>query len=109
MAKSEDTTSGTTVAQTKTSAESDQGDTTTSSLRGGREDRGNSMNNTRYSLTSTIKYYKEGVEPFGDVLAVNYQKMELKKSFDVFREKLINYNIKELNGAEDFIVLVQDM
>ena len=33
----------------------------------------------------------------------------MKKSFDVFREKIINYTIKELNNAEDVLVLVQDI
>ena len=32
----------------------------------------------------------------------------MKKSFDVFREKLINYNIKELKNSKEVLVLVQD-
>ena len=41
------------------------------------------------------------------MLALNYDKVELNKSLDVFREKLINYTIKELKNAEDVLVLVQ--
>ena len=35
-----------------------------------------------------------GVGDFGAVLAMNYDKVELNKSFDVFSEKPINYTIK---------------
>ena len=40
---------------------------------------------------------------------MRHEKVELNKSFDVFREKIFNYTIKELNNAEDVLVLVQDM
>ena len=42
------------------------------------------------------------------MIALKYEKVELDKSFDVFREELINYTIKELNNSEDVLVLVQD-
>ena len=60
-------------------------------------------------MASTSKYYKGVIEAFGAVLALNYDKVELNKSLDVFREKLINYTIKELKNAEDVLVLVQDL
>ena len=44
---------------------------------------------------------------FGVLLAFKYANIELKKSFDVFRENLINYSIKELNNSKDVLVLVQ--
>ena len=75
MAESEDTTSGKTVAQTKTSDESEKGQKIISAGRGGRRYRDNARNNTRYSSASTIKYYKGGVEDFGAVLALNYEKL----------------------------------
>ena len=43
------------------------------------------------------------------MLALNYDKVELNKSLDVFREKLINYTIKGLNNSKDVLVLVQDI
>ena len=43
------------------------------------------------------------------MIALNYEKVELKKSFDVFREILIDYAIKYLNNTKDVLVLVQDM
>ena len=43
------------------------------------------------------------------MLALKYDKLYLKKSFYVFRDKLINYTIKELKNAKDVLVLVQDM
>ena len=58
------------------------------------------MNNTRNSKTSTNKYHKGGIEAFGAVLTLKYEKVELKKSFDVFKEKLVNYTIKELNNTK---------
>ena len=57
----------------------------------------------------TNKYYKGEIESFGAVLALKHDKVELKKSFYVFREKLINYTIKYLENSEDVIVLLQDM
>ena len=84
MKESEDTTSGTNMAQTETRAESDKGQKITSAGRGGREDRGNARNNTTYSLTSTSKYYKGGIEAFRAVLVLKYYKVYLKKSFDMF-------------------------
>ena len=40
---------------------------------------------------------------------LKYEKVELKKSFDVFRETLINYTVKKLNDSEEVLVLVKDM
>ena len=48
------------------------------------------------------------MEAFGAFLALKYEKVELKKSFDVFREKPINYTIKYLKNYEYVLVLVQD-
>ena len=72
------------------------------------KDRGNSRNNTRKYSSSTKFFYKGEIESLGYVLALKYEKVELDKSFDVFREELINYTIKELNNSEDVLVLVQD-
>ena len=55
MAKSEDTTSGTTVTQNKNSSKYDMGQKRTLSDQGGREDRGKARNNTIDSLASTGK------------------------------------------------------
>ena len=41
-----------------------------------------------------MRYYKGEIEEFGSVIVLKYQKIELKKYFDVFREKLINDTIK---------------
>ena len=94
MDESEDTTSGKTVEQTETSAEYDKGCTGTSTGTVGRGERGNANNNTRDSSESTSKYYNGGIEAFGAVLALKYEKVELKKYFDVFRENQINNTIK---------------
>ena len=45
----------------------------------------------------------------GYVLKLKYEKVELNKSFDVSRKKIINYTIKDLNNAKYFLLLVQDM
>ena len=108
MAESEDTTSLTTAAKNETSAESDKGQTRTSVGRGVRGDRGNARNKTRDFSTSTSKYYRGDIEAFGNVFTLKYEKVELNKSFDVFREKLIIYTIKELNNSEYVIMLLQD-
>ena len=55
MAKSEDATSGTTAAHTKTISESEKCQTRTLSGQGGRGDRGNAINNTRDSVENTNK------------------------------------------------------
>ena len=86
MAKSEETTSRTTVDQTETSAEYDKGQKRTSLGRGGRGDRGNARNNIRDSSTSTSKYYKGEIEAFGAVITLKYEKLELKKPFYMFME-----------------------
>ena len=44
-----------------------------------------------------------------ELLALKYEKVELKRSFDVFREILINYNTKKLKNSKNPMVLVQDM
>ena len=44
---------------------------------------------------------------FGGVLLLRYKKVDLKKYFDVFRQKLINYTSKELKNAEDILMLIQ--
>ena len=43
------------------------------------------------------------------MLALKYEKVELKESFDVFREMIINYTVKELKNDRDVLVLLQDM
>ena len=75
MTKSEGATSGTTVDHTKTSTEYEKIITRTSSGRGGSGDKGNSRNNTIYSASGTNKYYKGGIEAFGAVLVMNYEKL----------------------------------
>ena len=40
---------------------------------------------------------------------MRHEKVELNKSFDVFRDKIINYTNKKFNNAKDGILLVQDM
>ena len=97
------------MAQTETSAESDKGQTRTSSGQGGRVNIRNARNNTRDSSASTSRYYKRGIETFGAVLALKYDKLELKKYFDVFRVNLINYIKKGLTISKDILVLVQAM
>ena len=70
-------------------------------------------NNARRNAANTTctanKYYKGEIETFVVVLAFRYEKLELKKSFDVFIDNLINYMIKELNNSEDVIVIIQDL
>ena len=75
MAESEDTMSGTTVAYTETSAESDKRQIRTSAGRVGRGDRVNTRNNTRAFSASTSKYYKGEIEVFGSVLALKNEKV----------------------------------
>ena len=75
------------MAHTKTCTESDKVQTINSSVQGGHGDSNNARNNTRNSAASTNKDYKVEIEAFGAVLALSYQKVELNKSFDVFREK----------------------
>ena len=94
MTKSEYATSGTTVAQTKNSTESDKGRISTSSGQRVRRYRVNSSNNTRNLAASTNKDYNGEVEASGYFLALKYDKIELKKAFDVFRETIINFTIK---------------
>ena len=43
------------------------------------------------------------------MIALKYEKVYSKKYCDVFREKLINYTIKELDNVEEVLVLVQEM
>ena len=57
----------------------------------------------------TNKYFKIEIGTFGEVLALRYERVDLNKSFDIFREKLINYAIKEIKNAEDVLMLIQDM
>ena len=40
---------------------------------------------------------------------MRYYKVELKKLFDVLRENLINYEIKELKNSEDVLMLIQEL
>ena len=75
MTKSEDATSGTTVAQTKTITESYKGLASPLSGRGGCGDRGNSKNNSINSAASTSKYYRGEIEACGYVLALKYEKV----------------------------------
>ena len=43
------------------------------------------------------------------MLTLKYEKLELEKSFDVLRETIVNYTIKELSNYEDVVLLIQDM
>ena len=43
------------------------------------------------------------------MIYLKYEKVELNKSFDVFREKLIIYTIRESKNAKEILVLVQYM
>ena len=97
------------MSHTEIRSESDKGHTRTTSLRGGLGGRGSARNNTRYSSAGTRNNYRGKIEAFEASLALKYEKSELKKSFDVFRENIINYTIKELKNYEDVLVLVQDM
>ena len=72
--------------QTKTSSESEKGKIRKSSDRGDCGDRVNARNNTRDPAASTTKYYKGGIQEFRAFLNMKYKKVEVKKSFDVFRE-----------------------
>ena len=40
---------------------------------------------------------------------MRYGKVDLKKSFNVFRKKLINYAIKEIKNAEGSLMFIQDL
>ena len=48
----------------------------------------NAKKNTRDSAASSKKYYKGDIEVFRAVIMMKYEKVELKKSFDVFKETL---------------------
>ena len=48
----------------------------------------NAKKNTRDSAASSKKYYKGDIEVFRAVITMKYEKVELKKSFDVFKETL---------------------
>ena len=39
--------------------------------------------------------------------ALSYEKVELKKSFNVFHRKLINYTNKDLKNTEEVLILIQ--
>ena len=43
------------------------------------------------------------------MLALKYEQVDFKKSFDVFRKKIVNYTETELKNAKDVLKLVQDM
>ena len=43
------------------------------------------------------------------VLTLRYNKVDLNKSSDIFREKLINYTIKEIKNSGDVLMLIQDL
>ena len=75
MNKLEDTRSGTTADKTEKSSESEKCQTRMSSGWGYRGDRGNTINNTRDSVASTNRDYKDYIEAFGDVLDLNYDKV----------------------------------
>ena len=85
--ESGDAMNGTTVDQTKNSTESDKGQKKTSSGRGGYGDIRNGSNNIRDSASRTYKYDKGEIEAFGAMILLKHEKLELKKSFDVFMEK----------------------
>ena len=101
MTKSEDAMSGTTVSQTETIPESEKGQTRTSLFQWCFRYIGNTSNSTRDSAESNNKDYKGEIDALGAVLALKYEKLELNKSFDVFREKNISYTVNELNIAKD--------
>ena len=79
MTESEDSTSGTTVAQKKTRTESNKGQKITLPGQEGHGNGLNARNNTRNSAASNNKYYKGEIEAFVAVLALKYEKVELKK------------------------------
>ena len=43
------------------------------------------------------------------MLTLRYERVDLNKSFSVFRKKLINYAIKEIKNSEDIMMLIQDL
>ena len=71
MTESEDATSGTTVAHTKTCTEFDKVQKSTSSVQEGHGDSNNARNNTRNSAASNNKDYKVEIEAFRAVLALS--------------------------------------
>ena len=75
------------MAHNKTSTESYKGQESTSSGLGGSGDIGISSNINRNSAAITHKDYKGEIEAFGAVLALKYEKVDLKKPFAVFRGK----------------------
>ena len=65
--------------------------------------------NSENTKSTVNKDYKEKIEIFRALIMLIYKKLELKKSFDVFREKPIKYTIKELKNSEEVIMLIQDL
>ena len=53
--------------------------------------RSNTIKKATRSNTST--YYNVDIKTFGSVLVLRYDKVDLKKPFDIFQENMINYGI----------------
>ena len=71
--------------------------------------RNNARSNAANTTSTANKEYKGETKAFVAVIASRYETLELKKSFGVFREKLINYTLKEPKNAEDYLMLIQDL
>ena len=70
----------------------------------------NKIKNGESATTSTANTYFRGeIETFGAVLTLRYERVDLNKSFKVFRKRLINYAIKEIKNSEDIMMLIQDL
>ena len=54
-------------------------------------------------------YFKGKIDTFEAVLVLRYEKIDLNNYFNVFCKKLINYAITEINNAEDFLIIIQDL
>ena len=69
----------------------------------------NASSNSKNTTSTANKEYKGDIKIFWSSACIAIKKLELKKYFDVFREKNINYTNKELNNAEDVLMLIQDL
>ena len=55
------------------------------------------------------KDFKGQTATFGSVVLLRYKRVDLKKSFDIFCEKLYNYDIKEVKDAEYVLIIIQNL
>ena len=66
-------------------------------------------NNSDVIVTTISKTFSGEIEEPGVVLGLKYERIDKNKSFEVFKEKLVNYIIKEFKNSRDVLPLVQDL